>query len=408
MTFITRRRTLLKASAATVLTSALLPRLVLGSQDPIMIGSLTPNTGGGGPYGPKIAAAHKMIVELVNKRGGVNGREIKLIQENSETNPETAIRAARKLVDVNKVSAIIGTFNSSVTLGIMPLCQEANVIQMCTSSSADIPGRDSKNLVYNFMILSPTWGAPFGEFAQQQGSKTFASMALNTDFTKSTIDAFETSAMSKGMERLQDVFFFNGGQSSYRAEVSKLIAKNPDMVFVPSFVAPFTAVYKELYRQGYEGKVMTISIATGKSFLEAVGDAADGVMHGLPIPNLGSKAYTHYLKLVGLQDDSSVQHPFGTAGYDQITTLILAMAKANSSDGPKIAKAIHQISNGGGQSVYKVEDGLDALSAGEDINFDGASSSVDFLSPTGELASRDFGFWTIEGGKSKLVTTVKG
>lgn len=406
MTIKINRRKLIKVSAASMFTTALLPNIVLGA-DPIAVGSLTPNTGGGGPFGPKITAAHKMITAIVNKAGGINGREVKLTQENSETNPETAIRAARKLVDVNKVSAIIGTWNSSVTLGIMPLCQEANVIQMCTSSSSSIPDKDKKNLVYNLMVLSPAWGAPFGAFAQQQGAKTFSVMALNTDFTKSTVVAFEAAAIGAGMTRLQDAFYYNGGQASYRAEVTKLIAKNPDLIYIPSFVTDFTAVYKEIYRQGYEGKVLAISIATGSKFIKAIGSAADGVLHGLPIPNLGSKAYQHYLSLVGLKDDGGVQHPFGTAGYDQMTTLLLAMAKAKSSDGLAVGKAIHQISNGPGTSVYKIEDGLAALAAGEEINFDGASSSVEFNSPSGVLKSRDFGFWKIENGKNKQLSTVK-
>jgi branched-chain amino acid transport system substrate-binding protein len=401
------RRTLLKTSAAAGLTTAFLPKFALGASDAINIGSLTPNTGGGGPFGPKITAAHKMIVELVNARGGINGREINLVQENSETNPETAIRAARKLVDVNKVSAIIGTWNSSVTLGIMPLCQEANVLQMCTSSSADIPGKDAKNLVFNFMILAPTWGGPFGDFAKEQGVSNFAVMALNTDFTASTVDAFNTRALANGLTQVQEPFFYNGGQSSYRAEVTKLIANDPELVFIPSFVTDFTAVYKELYRQGYEGKVLAISIATGGKFRKAVGDAADGVLNGLPIPNLGSKGYQHYLSMVGLEDTGGVQHPFGTSGYDQICTLLLAMAKAKSSDGLAVAKAIHQVSNGGGTSVYKIEDGLDAIAAGEEINFTGASSEVEFESPTGVQKSRDFGFWKIEGGKNVLQSTVK-
>ncbi len=399
------RRTLLKVSAATF-TTALLPNITLGA-DPINVGSLTPNTGGGGPFGPKITAAHKMIVDLVNQSGGINGREVQLFQENSETNPETAIRAARKLVDVNKVVAIIGTWNSSVTLGIMPLCQETNVIQMCTSSSADIPLKDKKNLVYNFMILSPIWGPVFADFAQQQGYKSFAVMALNTDFTKSMVTTFVDRAKSHNMTEIHEAFYYNGGQASYRAEVSKLIAGDPEIVFIPSFITDFTAVYKEIFRQGYEGKVLTASIATGAKFKDAVGDAANGVLHGLPVPNLGSKAYLHYLSMVGLQDNGGVQHPFGSAGYDQITTLLLAIASAGSSDGQEVAKHIHQIANGPGQEVFRIEDGLAALKAGEKINFSGASSAVDYVSPTGVLTSRDFGIWEIEAGQNKLLSTVK-
>jgi branched-chain amino acid transport system substrate-binding protein len=406
MAFKINRRELIKVSAAATFTTALLPGITLGA-DPINVGSLTPNTGGGGPFGPKITGAHRMIVDAVNGMGGIDGREINLYQENSETNPETAIRAARKLVDVNEVMAVIGTWNSSVTLGIMPLCQETNVIQMCTSSSPDIPIKDQKNLVYNFMILSPVWGLAFGDFSKEQGHKTFAVMALNTDFTKSMVETYVERATAHGLEQIGEAFFYNGGQASYRAEVSKLIEGDPDTVFIPSFVTDFTAVYKELFRQGYEGQVLTASIATGNSFKEAVGEAANGVAHGLPIPNLGSKAYLHYLDLVGLEDNGGVQHPFGTAGYDQITTLLLATASAKSTDGLEVAKHIHMIANGPGKAVSSIEEGLAALGAGEAINFDGASSAVDFRSPSGVLTTRDFGFWVIEGDENKALATVK-
>jgi branched-chain amino acid transport system substrate-binding protein len=100
---------------------------------------------------------------------------VALFQENSETNPETAIRAARKLVDVNKVIGILGTWSSSVTLGILPLCQEAGVIQMCTSSSADIPIQDKKGLVFNFQALSPVWGRAIASLALRRSFKSYFS-----------------------------------------------------------------------------------------------------------------------------------------------------------------------------------------------------------------------------------------
>ncbi len=134
------RRGLLAGSTAALVT----PSILRAQPAEIAIGSLTPNTGGGGPFGPNITASHKRVVDAVNASGGVLGQQIRLFQENSETNPETAVRAADKLINVNQVLGIIGTWSSSVTLGIMPKCQSANVIQMCTSSSADIPVADKK------------------------------------------------------------------------------------------------------------------------------------------------------------------------------------------------------------------------------------------------------------------------
>jgi len=401
---ITRRR-LLGASAATAFTTALLPRLTLGAA-PLSVGSLTPNTGGGGPFGPNIAAAHKLVAEMVNGKGGVLGREIALHQENSETNPETAIRAARKLVDVNKVIGVLGTWSSSVTLGIMPLCQEANVIQMCTSSSANIPLKDKKGLVFNFMILSPVWGEAIGDLALRRGYKTYAVMALNNDFTKSMVDSFVAKVKAGGAKVLTEPFYYNGGQASYRAEVSRLIESKPEAVFIPSYVTDFTSVYKEIFRQGYEGKVITVSIATGSKFKKVVGAAADGILHGLPVPSLGSPAYKDYLKLVGLKDTGAVQHPFGTAGHDQMSVLLLAIASAGTDDVGKVRAHIHKIANPPGKTVSNVLDGFAALEAGEDINFTGASSDVDFKTPTGVLKSRDFMMWEIKDGKDVVVETI--
>jgi branched-chain amino acid transport system substrate-binding protein len=130
------RRGALKGGVATIAATLAAPSILYAAET-INVGSLTPNTGGGGPFGPNITAAHKRVADLVNSQGGVLGRQINLTQENSETNPEPAVRAADKLINVNNVIAILGTWSSSVTLGIMPKCQEAGVIQMCTSSSAD-------------------------------------------------------------------------------------------------------------------------------------------------------------------------------------------------------------------------------------------------------------------------------
>src|SRR3546814_795196 len=136
-----------------------------------LIASLTPNTGGGAPFGPEIAEAHRKVVDLVNGNGGVLGRQVVLTQENSETNPEAAVRAARKLIDVDQVIAILGTWASSVTIGIMPLCQDANVLQFFTSSSEDVPKGDRKGLTFNFQPLNSAWGTAIARLAVRRGFK---------------------------------------------------------------------------------------------------------------------------------------------------------------------------------------------------------------------------------------------
>lgn len=397
------RRAFMAAAAAGAVGFA--PRIARAAE-PIRIGSLTPNTGGGAPFGPEITAAHRRVADLANANGGILGREIKLTQENSETNPETAIRAARKLVDANKVIAIIGTWSSSVTLGIMPLCQEANVIQMFTSSAAEIPQRNKKRLAFNFQPLSPVWGKAIAGLALKRGFKAYSVMALNNDFALSMVDTFVDEVKRGGATVAGTPFYYNGGQASYRAEVAKLLAPNPEAVFIPSFVTDFTAVYKEIYRAGYRGQVITISISVGPKFKEAVGAAANGVLHGFPVPALDSPAYHEYLKFVGLTPTGEVQHPFGTAGYDQMNVLLLAIESAKTDNTEVVKKHIHLVANPPGERVTNLLDGLKLLRAGKDINYSGASSEVDFQED-GSLVSRDFLLYEIKGGTDVQIERIR-
>lgn len=402
-----KRRTFVRASVAAAASTVLVPRFALGAQ-PIKVGSLTPNTGGGGPFGPKITAAHKKVAETVNAEGGILGREVALFQENSETNPETAIRAARKLVDVNKVIGILGTWSSSVTLGILPLCQEAGVIQMCTSSSADIPIQDKKGLVFNFQALSPVWGRAIASLALRRSFKSYSVMALNNDFTKSMADTFVVQVKAGGAEVLNTPFYYDGNQSSYRSEVGQLIDGDPEAIFIPSYVTDFTAVYKEIFRAGYEGQVITASISTGSKFKDAVGEAANGVLHGLPVPPIDSGAYKGYLRLMGLEDTGGAQHPFGTAGLDQMSVLLLAIESAGTDNPGEVKKHIRRVANPGGARVTNVLEGLKLLRDGKDINYSGASSEVNFAADSGSLESREFNLWEIKDGADVLVETFKG
>lgn len=397
MTLRLTRRGILAAGTATLFT----PAILRAQEDSIAVGSLTPNTGGGGPFGPNITASHKRVADAVNASGGILGRQIRVYQENSETNPETAVRAADKLINVNGVSAILGTWSSSVTLGVMPKCQAAGVVQMCTSSSSDIPVADEKGLVFNFQPLSPIWGRAIGNLVKARGIENYGLMALNNDFTRSMMDGFIEIVGTDAL--LIEPFYYNAQQSSYRSEVTQLIANNPQAVFIPSYVTDFTAVYKELFRQGYEGTVITTSLSTGTQFKDAVGNASEGIIHGFPVPAINSSAYKEYLGEAGLEDTGSVQHPFGTAGRDQMTTLLLAMEKAGATDGQSLAKAVWDVTTGEGKTVvYNLADGLVALRAGEEINYSGASGSIEF-DEEGMVLGRDFQLSEIKDGQDVVI-----
>ena len=131
---LTLNRRRLLAGSAMLAGACLLPARVRAQAGPIKIGTLTPLTGAGGPYGPPMVKAVNAVVEQVNAAGGVLGRKIEIVSEDDQTNPEAGVRAAHKLIDVDKVSAIVGPWASAVTTAVAPLCWESKTV-LCTTSS---------------------------------------------------------------------------------------------------------------------------------------------------------------------------------------------------------------------------------------------------------------------------------
>src|SRR5262249_44417419 len=112
------------------------PAVLQAQSEPIKLATLTPLTGAGGSYGPSMAKVAASVVEEGNKAGGVLGRRLVVGSEGEHTRAATGVRAARKLIDVDKVSAIMGTWASSVTTAVAPLCWESKTF-LCTVSGAD-------------------------------------------------------------------------------------------------------------------------------------------------------------------------------------------------------------------------------------------------------------------------------
>ena len=128
------RRGLLQATAALAA-----PSIVRAQGAPLRLGVLTPLTGAGSFDGPRMLKAMQAVANEINAAGGLLGRKIELVVEDDETNPEAAVRAAHKLIDVDKVPVIMGTWASAVTTAVAPVCWESKTF--LTTVRARTPSR---------------------------------------------------------------------------------------------------------------------------------------------------------------------------------------------------------------------------------------------------------------------------
>ena len=129
------RRTLLKGAAGTAAVAGF-PAISYGQADAIKIGHLTPRTGFLGTLGEYAVMAADLAVEEINAKGGVLGRKIDLIKEDS-VNPQTASTKAERLIERDKVACIVGEISSASCLTIAQVAQRTKNLFVNTGGNSD-------------------------------------------------------------------------------------------------------------------------------------------------------------------------------------------------------------------------------------------------------------------------------
>ena len=149
------RRTVLKASAAFAGASALgFPSIVSGQSAKIKIGHLTPLTGFLGALGAYAQLGIRMAQEEINKAGGVLGREIDIISEDS-VNPATGATKAQRMLDQDKVDFLMGEINSAVALTIMQVAERNKRFYLQIGARSDaLRGKNCNRYTFHVDIPS--------------------------------------------------------------------------------------------------------------------------------------------------------------------------------------------------------------------------------------------------------------
>ena len=113
-----------------VICAGLFPGFAVAAE-PVEIGVILSLTGPIGPHGQDALHASQLAVEEINKAGGVLGRPMKLIVEDTKSRPKSAVEAAHKLADVNKISVCLGGWSSGIALPTKVFRQVATKGSIC-------------------------------------------------------------------------------------------------------------------------------------------------------------------------------------------------------------------------------------------------------------------------------------
>jgi ABC-type branched-subunit amino acid transport system substrate-binding protein len=392
---VSRRGALLSAAALAM------PRPARGQGAALRLGVLTPLTGAGAFDGPRMLKVMQAVAAEVNAAGGVLGRQIALVVEDSETNPEAAVRAARKLIDVDKVPVIMGTWASAVTTAVAPVCWESKTFLTTTSGADSITHLPHQGYLIRTQPNTFLQATSHGNFIIRHGAKRVFILSLQAPFTAPTQQRLSEMLAPAGVA-VTGSLIYDKDKTSYRSEVDQALKTSPDLLYLGGYAPDVAVVLRDLYRAGYSGTKFTQSYAlTAKSLQDLPKSLTEGVITVQPSPAVGSPAFAAAMQRSG----GIAPDGYEAQATDWISIVCLTIALAGEASGVALRDNVRKITNSDGAKVYTAVEGLAALKAGKTIKYEGASGACTFTE-IGDIIDCKFRFNQAVDGAFKLLEVV--
>src|SRR4051794_36467203 len=282
----TKRRKIIQSLGATTAAALGAPYLNLAHAQatPIPIGVALPMTGNAGAYGPDMAEAAKRTVKKINDAGGIlGGRKLELFIEDSESSASVAANLSQKFINVQKCQALVGYWGTPEGMSSRPIAMQNKTVLMVSSAANAITEGDTQGYIWRFQMKATDWGVVIGRAVQRLGFKSIGIMGLQNAFVLPIMKTVEDQMKSAG-RTVTDSLIYNPEQPSYRAEVERIFGKKPDAVCCFGLLPDFVSIMKEVYRGGFESKIIALSLMAGAEGKVAEGGGAPGAQGPPPLP----------------------------------------------------------------------------------------------------------------------------
>ncbi|MBW1961795.1 MAG: ABC transporter substrate-binding protein [Deltaproteobacteria bacterium] len=350
----------------------------------IKVGTLLAHTGPLKEFGP----AHQKGVELAVKQLEAAGLKVSLVHEDSETSAIPATNAAKKLVEVDRVVAIIGALASGVTVPVAEsVTIPSNVLQISEASTSPLitvlPADKGKDFLFRTCPSDALQGVVAGKLAATY-NKTAAVLYVNNPYGQGLAENFKTAFEKAGGKVLAAVPHDEKAAESYTAELRKALDGKPDILCAYSYPEHAKVYLKEaieffnfksfLFCDGTKSE--DIIKAVGAENLEGQMGTAPGSAGGEPFVMFNADYKAEYGRLPPL--------PFITNAYDAMAVIGLAAYRAKVKglelNSKNIRDNLRAVANPPGEVIKPGEfkKAFDLIRAGKDINYEGAAGSVDF------------------------------
>jgi len=376
----------------------------------IKVGTLLAHTGPLKEFGPAIQNGAVLAAKQLEEAG----LKIKLIHEDSETSAIPATNAAKKLVEVDKVVAIIGALASGVTVPVAESVTCPNNVIMISPASTSplitaLPADKGKDFLFRTCPSDALQGVVAGELAAKK-IKTASILYVNNPYGQGLAEEFKNSFEKNGGKVLAIVPHDEKAAESYTAELKKALAGNPDALGAYSYPEHAKIYLKEAieffnFKNFFfcDGtKSQELIEALGAENLEGLMGTAPGTKGGEPLDRFNEAYQKEYGEKPPL--------PFITNAYDAMAVIGLAAYRAKVKGLPLTSENIRDnlraVANPPGEIIMPGEfkKAFQLLEQGKDINYEGAAGSVDF-DENGDVVT-PIEIWKYSGGTILTVDMV--
>ena len=372
-----------------------------GEGEQLRIGYLADRSGSLAELGDVISVGVELAVQHINEAGGVNGRDVVLVSGDTKVNPTQGVEEARRLVEIEGVQAIVGAISSTVTLavtesvigpsGVVMITPSASSPALSTSNDNDFLFRSAPSDVAKGVILAAlareegldNVGLLYRDDAYGQGlAEVF------TQHFGGTVSAASYSAL---------------GQTSYLAELQQAASGGADLLVVVAFPGEAEVFLRESIENGVFTKFVFADATRSEDLAAKIGpeylDGARGTAPGSGPDEPSTAAWNRaYVAQFGEQPARA----YVREGYDAVIAIALAAEAAGSADSAAIRDQLRNVVQPPGRTVIAGPEGvaaaLEAVRNGEEIDYDGAASPLDW-NATGDLVTGFVEIWEYRGGK---------
>jgi neutral amino acid transport system substrate-binding protein len=385
--------------------------------DQLRLGIVLPATGDVASLGAPMVKGIDFLISTVNDCGGVLGKPIQVFKEDDRSEPTAGAEAVTKLVQVDKVGAIVGSFASSVSTAGIAIAAPNKVVMISPGSTSPVFTERAKNGEFNgywYRTAPPDTyqAAALANLAYKKGFRRVSTVVINNDYGVGFEKVFVEKFKSLGGQILNESkpTRYDPKATTFEAEARSGFAGKPDAVAAVLYPETGAPLLKSAYEQGLT-KGVTILLTDGvqtEDFPKAVGQSADGkfIIEGAlgTVPGADGKALDVFTKAYTAKTQESVK-AFVPHSYDAAALVALAAESAKSASGEAIKSKIREVANPPGVEVTDMCEALKLVKAGTKINYQGASGNVD-LDELGDVKG-SYDVWTIEStGKIKVIDKV--